>query len=92
MPADEDVSIGLVVVVVPQLLFAGCANSILGTQTKLKAKRKIRIGDKDLVAVFFKFSLLKQVVARVGVSVTFLKKLSNENITSLKEIRTAERA
>ncbi len=70
---------------------AGCANEIVGIEINRNAKKTMRIGDRNLIAALFKFSLLKQVVARVGVSVTFLKKLSNENITSLKEIRTAER-
>ena len=49
MPADEDISIGLVVVVVPQLSLAGCANEIVGIQINRNAKKKIRIGDKDLI-------------------------------------------
>ena len=53
----------IVVATVPQVSAPGvCADKIAGTQTKLKAKRKIRIGDKDLIAAFFMFSLFKQVV------------------------------
>jgi hypothetical protein len=96
VPADEDVSIGLVVVVVPQLSFAGCANVIVGIQINRNAKKKMRIGDRNLIAAFLMFSLFKQVVGRVEVAavvrLTFLKELSNENITNSKEIRAAEKA
>ena len=53
MPEDEDVNIGLVVAVVPHPSFAGCANAILGTERKIKARKKKRIGDMDLIRLDF---------------------------------------